>query len=110
MSINAASNCVGFRETVDLLPWADPYIAQLFAEAGMLAGGVGREIGGAESRTNPSDRRRLAEVVVIDESSGRDATVEAVFTRHAWHLAPAPHRRSVARTRRPEAEPTLARC
>ena len=110
MSISAASNCVGFRRTVDLLPWADPYIAQLFAEAGMLAGDAACEIGEAESRTNSSGRRRLAEVVAIDELSGQDAIVEAVFTRHAWHLAPAPHRRSVARTRRPEAEPTLARC
>jgi serine phosphatase RsbU (regulator of sigma subunit) len=80
---------------IDLLPWADPYITQLFQDA-MLLGHPSMVEFAADSPASRADRRVQAEARV-----SRDRHSKAV-NRHLPRLAP--------RTRRIESVRLLARC
>jgi hypothetical protein len=71
---------------IDLLPWADPYIMQLFLEAEMLGD---RDVAG--SGRNPQ------------------AAVAAPLNGASWGLN-SPRRPSLPRRRRTESERSLVRC
>jgi hypothetical protein len=81
--------------STDILPWADPYIMQLFAEAELLEPG---------DDSKPSPRRNRVEL-----PSGQKATGEAVFSNDSWTIRPL-RRSAVPRTRRTGSEHLLARC
>ena len=81
--------------SLDLLPWADPYIMQLFAEAEVL-----ETVDDTESVTC-RDKPELP--------AGEKATSEAVFRSDSWTIRPL-RRSAVSRTRRTGSEHLLARC
>jgi hypothetical protein len=82
-------------QSADILPWADPYIMQLFSEAELLE---------TAEEAKPSPRRDRPVL-----SPGRKATGVAEFRRSSWTIRPL--RRSVApRMRRTAAEHLMARC
>ena len=80
---------------IDLLPWADPYIAQLFVEAGLLVH-PGLSESAPSARLPTSDRR------------SQPAAANGGNIR-SWAIRPNP-RRSTPRRQRTEAEHLLARC
>jgi hypothetical protein len=83
--------------SVDLLPWADPYILQLFEEAEL----VRREEAAESDDCLPRG--------CLSVQSAGPATVEAVFTRDDWHVT-RPSRPPVSRRRRIEFALELAPC
>lgn len=82
-------------QPVDLLPWADPYIAQLFAEAQL--------IGDATPSESPL-RAAWQDVRVACKAS-----VDAMRPNEPRRIK-SPRRARLARTRRTEPERMLARC
>ena len=90
-----ALNTVVDAQSMDLLPWADPYIMQLFAEAELL------ETADDSKSVTRRDKPELP--------AGEKATGEAVFSNDSWRIRPL--RRSAAtRTRKTESEHLMARC
>ena len=89
-------NSLGYEAppAVDLLPWADPYIAQLFRDANLL-----------EEEVAPAQSRRGKTV------SGRNAgaTIETVLSSDGWQLSPMSRQRAT-RMQRSESAHQLARC
>jgi hypothetical protein len=81
--------------SADLLPWADPYILQLFEEAELV------------TRENPAGPTDGASPLCVRPSEA--AEIEAVFTRDAWRIT-SPRRSAIARRRRTESAPQLAPC
>jgi hypothetical protein len=77
---------------VDLLPWADPYIMQLFLESERL-------------------EDRGVSVAASTESGGRSsqAAVAAPLSSDSWGINPT-RRPSLPRRRRTESERLLVRC
>jgi len=82
-------------QAVDLLPWADPYILQLFAEAEMV-------------RHEEDECADWEESTVRVHEAG-PASVETVLTHDSWRITPL-RRSSVSRRRRTESAPRLAPC
>lgn len=80
----------------DLLPWADPYIMQLFAEAELV-------------EQEDIAEQSWDEGPVYREVSPPANVVEAVLTRDAWKITNL-RRPSVSRKRRTESAPPLAPC
>jgi hypothetical protein len=78
----------------DLLPWADPYIQQLFAEAALMESSADSVHG---DRSVPTGLPR-----------GQQATGEAVFSGDAWMIRLRPN--LSAHTRRTGSEHWLGRC
>jgi len=83
--------------SVDLLPWADPYILQLFEEAELVRREALAESDDCLSRDH------------FSVPSAGPATVEAVFTRDNWRVT-RPNRPPVSRKRRIEFALELAPC
>jgi hypothetical protein len=79
----------------DLLPWADPYILQLFQ--GLASG--------EQCETNAASRSRMPLTVTV----GQAASAEARLSREDWEIT-TPARREPARTRRTEFAHSLAPC
>ncbi len=80
---------------IDLLPWADPYIMQLFLESETL--GDGGEFESVAAPTLESDARNP------------HASVAAPLNGDSWGINPA-RRPSLPRRRRTESERLLVRC
>lgn len=81
---------------VDLLPWADPYIVQLFAEAGLVTDGD----------TSQSPLQSAWQ----DARAACGPGLEAVFYGRARRVRPSGGRRQVSRKRRTEPARSLVRC
>ncbi|GEM_PF-1527030 len=86
---------VSQRPEIDLLPWADPYIAQLFQKA-MLLESSGRAEVAAESLASREHCRSQMEVKVTPDRPS------VAISRPLPRLAP--------RTRRTESGRSLVRC
>jgi hypothetical protein len=82
----------------DLLPWADPYIMQLFAESEQWSRS------GLLSEPSARTAERLPEA-----AGDADAVVTAQFCSESWQIN-APRRPAAVRRRRIESERLLARC
>ena len=76
------------NQPADLLPWADPYIVQLF-----------RELAQTDEMTSGTD-------TVVSE--GEKATAQAVFAGRTWSITPL--RPAGSRTRRTGSEHRMACC
>lgn len=83
------------HDELDLLPWADPYIAQLFADARFE-----RDAAGAE----PAVSRVRAEV-----AHDAETVAAADFRRDGWTIRTI-RRPAASRRQRIESERLLARC
>lgn len=81
--------------SADLLPWADPYILQLFAEAELIE---------AENESQPHRRSTPCSM-----ASCGNADIEAVFAGEVWRVTPL-RRVSMSRTQRTAAVRQLAPC
>lgn len=81
---------------VDLLPWADPYIVQLFAEAGIVT----------ETRKARSPLKNAWQ----DARAACGTEVEAMSYGRTRRVRPTELRRPVSRRRRTESARSLARC
>ena len=80
---------------VDLLPWADPYIMQLFAEGELLeATDDAKSVAGRDKPELPT---------------GVTAASEAVFRSDSWTIRPL-RRSAASRSRRTESEHLMAHC
>jgi len=82
---------------IDLLPWADPYIIQLFAESEQW----GRS---AVSAPAAGTGERLP-----DQAGSADGVITAQFCSESWRIS-TPRRPSAPRRRRIESERLLAHC
>jgi hypothetical protein len=80
---------------VDLLPWADPYIAQLFADAGLV------------SDAAPSESPLRA--AWQDARAACKASLDAMLPSESWRVK-SPRRARLSRTRRTKPARLLARC
>ena len=83
------------QKPVDLLPWADPYIARLFAEARLLD---------EDTDCSSSAARSLSNV-----AAGGKATSEAIMGSGTWRISPL-RRQEDSRRRRTESEHLMAHC
>jgi hypothetical protein len=83
------------HQSVDLLPWADPYIMQLFRESDLLEDA-------AEAAPSPGAGN-------ADVTSGGKATGEVVLSRHSWSIRPL-NRSAEPRMRRTVPGHLMARC
>lgn len=81
---------------VDLLPWADPYIVQLFAEAGMVT----------ETRKTQSPLKNAWQ----DARATCGTDIEAMSYSRARRVRPTDLSRPASRRRRTESARSLARC
>lgn len=82
------------QPTVDLLPWADPYIAQLFRDADLL------------DEPSPVVHPRRGKTVAGREAG---AMIETVLSSDEWQLNPMSRQR-LNRSRRVEPERPMAHC
>ncbi len=82
--------------SADLLPWADPYIVQLFAEAELI-------------QQDENSEQAWEESPAVQRVVGSTTVVEAVLTRDAWRITSL-RRPSISRRRRTESVPPLAPC
>jgi hypothetical protein len=95
--INQTCRCSTFAPSADLLPWADPYIVQLFEEAEMVQ---------REESTDLSGTQREDWCGASCSESG---SVDAGGARDPWRVT-RPRRLAVSRRRRTEFELQLAPC
>ncbi len=93
--VNHSHSTSTAAHSTDILPWADPYIMRLFAEAELVE---------PADDAKPSPHRDRMEL-----PSGQKATGEAVFSNASWTIRPL-RRSLVPRTRRTGSEHLLARC
>jgi hypothetical protein len=82
-------------QPVDLLPWADPYILQLFRDSHLLEEGT--DDGSASLSGQPA------------VTPGEKASSEAVLTGRSWSIRPL-NRCADSRTRRTGSGRLMARC
>ena len=83
------------HQPVDLLPWADPYIMQLFRESHLLA--------------DTTDAAVSSGAGHADVTPGGKATGEAVLTGQSWSIKPL-NRSAEPRTRRIVSGHLMAQC
>ena len=83
------------HQQVDLLPWADPYIMQLFRESNLLE--------------NATEAVGSSEADDANVTPGGKATNEAVLTGQSWLIRPL-NRSAEPRTRRTVSGHLMARC
>ncbi len=83
------------HQPVDLLPWADPYIMQLFRESRLLG--------------DTADAAISSGVEDADLTPGGKATDEAVLTGQSWSIRPL-NRSAEPRTRRIVSGHLMAQC
>jgi hypothetical protein len=95
--ITQTCRCSTFAPSADLLPWADPYIIQLFEEA---------ELVHREEVTDWNATRREDGCGV---PCGQPASVDAGGARDPWRVT-RPRRLAVSRRRRTEFALQLAPC
>jgi hypothetical protein len=95
--ITQTCRCSTFAPTADLLPWADPYIIQLFQEAEMVHRVETTDLNG----TRPEDEFGM--------SCSEPASVDAGGARDPWRVT-RPRRLAVSRRRRTEFALQLAPC
>lgn len=84
------------RMEIDLLPWADPYIMQLFAESEQW-GRFGLVDSAGEVKRAP------------DPAGSAEPAITAPFCSESWRVN-ATRRPTTPRRRRTESERSLARC
>jgi hypothetical protein len=82
---------------IDLLPWADPYILQLFAESEQWS-----RFGLSEPTAGTAER-------LPDQAGSADAVLSAEFRSESWRIN-TPRRPSAPRRRKIESECLLAHC
>jgi hypothetical protein len=95
--ITQTCRCSTLAPSADLLPWADPYIVQLFEEAEMVR---------REEMADVDGKRRDDGCV---EPCGEPASVDAGSARDPWRVT-RPRRLAVSRRRRTEFALQLAPC